>query len=137
MNTTHAAKTLDPGPGTLSVIHVGGHYAEGGWLIGNGCPEWREPVTDVEVDNDNTVRITGDDFDTKVSWLEHDRVVDDLTGVAPTIGHYDTVAHWILSLNESADVASLLQHAGLFPDDTFTDDRDLSDDGDERRDYGD
>jgi hypothetical protein len=56
---------------------------EGGWLVGNGEPEWHAPVTAIAANGIDTVRVSGDLFGIRIHWLENGCAVDDMTGATP------------------------------------------------------
>ncbi|MGI8405296.1 MAG: hypothetical protein ACR2OE_11140 [Thermomicrobiales bacterium] len=114
---------VDPDPiGTIRVVHVGGHDAAGGWLVGNGEPEWQEPVSSIYEDGSEMIRITGEGFGVRVVWLEHGKTVDDMTSVTGYGSHYQTVAYWLKALGGKTPECQILEAAGLFDDAEVADD---------------
>ena len=112
----------DPDPiGAIRMVHVGGHYAEGGWLVGNGEPEWHAPVSSILEDGSEMIRITGEGFNVRVVWLEHGKVVDDMTSVTGYGSHYQTVLYWLKAMGGKVSEYEILEAAGLFDDAEFAD----------------
>ena len=106
----------DPAPMTITCAHIDGHYS----LAAD--PEWVEPVTTIQVDGDDKVRIVGDTFGLSVHWIEGGRPIDDLTGCTPSyLDHYGAVQHWISSLDATVPTHVPMQEAGLFPAGEFVD----------------
>jgi len=107
----------EPTPGTrIRISHVGGHYAEAGWLVGNGVPEWQEPVSSIYEDGSEMIRITGERFNVRVVWIENGKIVDDMTSTTPYGSHYDNVRYWIKALEGDTPEHVILQAAGLYDD---------------------
>ncbi len=108
---------VDPDPiGAIRVVHVGGHYAAGGWLAGNGEPEWQAPVSSILEDGSEMIRITGERFNVRVVWLEHGKTVDDMTSVTGYGSHYQTVLYWLKALGGKVSEYQILEAAGLSDD---------------------
>lgn len=81
----------------ITCAHVGGYYS----LEAN--PQWQEPRTDVMVDGDLKVRISGDTFGLSVHWIENGRPIDDMTGCTPGyFDHAEAVRYWIDALDTHA-----------------------------------
>jgi hypothetical protein len=90
----------------VTTRHVSGHYAEGGWLTGNGRPEWRDPVTTIAVNGAGKVRVTGERTTLRVQWLEGEAPVDDLTACTPPgLTHTAAVSWWVQSIGPSTPEA--------------------------------
>jgi len=108
----------DPTPGMIvTVTHIDAHYADGGWLIGNGTPEWHEATSTITVDGIDTLRITGDRFSLRVVWLEHGKTVDDLTSATPAGStHCQAVQYWVDAMGSATPGHVVLEAAGLFED---------------------
>jgi hypothetical protein len=107
----------EPDPGmTITCAHTDGHYTL------EADPEWREPRTEILVDGDVKVRITGETYGLSVHWLEAGRPIDDLTGCTPSyMDHYEAVRYWIESLDTRVPSHVAMQKAGLFPAGEFVD----------------
>jgi len=107
----------EPDPGmTITCAHTDGHYTL------EADPEWREPRTEILVDGDVKVRITGETYGLSVHWLEAGRPIDDLTGCTPSyMDHYEAVRYWIESLDTRVPSHVAMQKAGLFPAREFVD----------------
>ena len=106
----------DAAPMAITLAHVDGHYS-----LAND-PEWVEPFTEILVDGEPKIRITGDTFDLAVHWLENDRPIDDLTGAMPSdLDHYGAVDYWIGSLDTRVPTHVPMQNAGIFPAREFVD----------------
>ena len=107
----------EPTPGVkIQISHVGGHYAEAGWLAGNGVPEWQEPVSSILENGFEMIRITGERFSVRVVWIENGKVVDDMTSTTPYGSHYDNVRYWLKALGGGTPEHLILQAAGLHDD---------------------
>ncbi len=108
----------DPTPGMIvTVTHIDAHYADGGWLIGNGTPGWHEATSTITVDGIDTLRITGDRFSLRVVWLEHGKTVDDLTSATPAGStHCQAVQYWVDAMGSATPGHVVLEAAGLFED---------------------
>lgn len=105
-----------PAPMAITLAHVDGHYS----LAAD--PEWVEPFTEIMVDGDVKVRITGDTFGLSVHWIENGAPIDDLTGCTPSyLDHYEAVTYWIGSLDDRVLAHVPMQAAGLFPAGEFVD----------------
>ncbi len=103
-------------PLAITCTHVDGHYS----LAAD--PEWVVPVTTIQLDGDDKVRIVGDTFGLSVHWLENDRPIDDLTGCTPSfMDHYEAVTFWIASFDDRVPAHVPMQEAGLFPAGEFVD----------------
>jgi len=100
----------------IRVVHIGGHYAAGGWLVGNGDPEWQEPVSSILENGAEMIRITGEGFGVRVVWLDHGKTVDDMTSTTPYGNHYQTVLYWLKALGGKVSEYEVLEVAGLFDD---------------------
>ena len=106
----------DAAPMAITLAHVDGHYS-----LAND-PEWVEPFTEILVDGEPKIRITGDTFGLSVHWLEGSRPIDDLTGCTPSyLDHYLAVDYWIRSLDDRVPTHVPMQAAGLFPTGEFVD----------------
>ncbi len=106
----------DPAPMTITCAHVDGHYT----LADE--PEWMEPRTEIMVDGEPKVRITGDTFGLSVHWLEGGRPIDDLTGCTPSyMDHYECVRYWIEALDTRVPAHVAMQDAGIFSPGEFVD----------------
>ena len=106
----------DPAPMAITLAHVDGHYS----LAVD--PEWVEPVTTIQIDGDDKVRVTGDTFGLSVHWIENGRPIDDLTGATPSyLDHYECVRYWIGSLDDRVPTHVPMQAAGIFPAGEFVD----------------
>jgi hypothetical protein len=108
----------DPTPDMIvTVSHVDGHYADGGWLVGNGTPELHEVTSTITVDGIDTLRITGDRFSLRVVWLEHGKTIDDLTGATPAGStHHQAVQYWVDAMGSATPGQAALEAAGLLED---------------------
>lgn len=103
-------------PLAITCAHVGGHYT----LAAE--PEWIEPRTEIMIDGDVKVRITGDTFGLSVHWIEQGGPIDDMTGCTPSyLDHADAVAYWIGSLDDRVPAHVPMQDAGIFPAGEFVD----------------
>ncbi|MEJ7900502.1 MAG: hypothetical protein WKF63_01575 [Thermomicrobiales bacterium] len=107
----------EPDPGmAITCAHVGAHYSL------EADPEWREPRTEILVDGDVKVRITGDTFGLHVHWIEGGRPIDDLTGATPSyLDHAEAVRYWIEALDARVPAHVAMQECGLFPAGEFVD----------------
>ncbi len=106
----------DPAPMAITCTHVDGHYS----LAAD--PEWVEPVTTIQIDGDDKVRVVGDTYGPSVHWIENGRPIDDLTGTTPSyLDHYEAVTYWIGSLDDRVPTHVPMQAAGLFPSGEFVD----------------
>ena len=112
----------EPAPAmVVSVAHVNGFYSLPGLNDRGG--EWCEPVSTILVDGRETIRITGDAFGIRVSWLEGGRVVDDMTACTPAGASHDQgVVYWLESLGGDVPAHVITQDAGLFDAYAFADD---------------
>lgn len=109
----------DPTPGMIvAVSHVDAHDADGGWLIDNGTPAWREASSTITVDGIDTLRITGDRFSLRVVWLEHGKTIDDMTSATPAgFPHRQAVQYWVDAMGSATTSGHIvLEAAGLFED---------------------
>jgi len=105
-----------PAPMTITLAHVSAHYSL------DTDPQWVEPFTEIMVDGEAKVRITGDTFGLSVHWIEDGRPIDDLTGCTPaTMDHHECVRYWIESLDTRVPSHIPMQAAGLFPAGEFVD----------------
>jgi hypothetical protein len=107
----------EPDPGmTITCAHVDGHYSL------DADPQWMEPRTEILVDGDVKVRITGETCGLHVHWIEGGRPIDDLTGCTPSyLDHAECVRYWIESLDTRVPAHVAMQAAGLFPAGEFVD----------------
>jgi hypothetical protein len=114
---TTLAGTPEPDPGmTITCAHVSGHYSL------DADPQWMEPVTTIQIDGDDKVRIVGDTVGLSVHWIENGRPIDDLTGCTPSyLDHYEAARYWIASLDDRVPAHVAMQAAGLFPVGEFVD----------------
>jgi hypothetical protein len=91
----------------ISCAHVEGHYEL------EDEPQWHAPQTEVLVDGEVKVRITGDESELSVSWIENGRAIDDLVGCTPAfLRHGAVVEHWLARLGAPAP-ADALQACGI------------------------
>ncbi len=103
-------------PLAITCTHVSGHYS----LAAD--PEWVEPVTTIQIDGDDKVRVVGDTYGLSVHWIENGRPIDDLTGTTPSyLDHYEAVTYWIGSLDDCVPAHVPMQNAGIFPAGEFVD----------------
>ena len=103
-------------PLAIACAHVAGHYT----LAAE--PEWIDPRTEIMIDGDVKVRITGDTFGLSVHWIEQGRPIDDMTGCTPSyLDHYGAVSYWIESLDDRVSPHVAMQQAGIFPAGEFVD----------------
>lgn len=97
-------------PLAITCAHVDGHYSH------EADPEWQEPRTEIMVDSDVKVRITGDTYGLSVFWIENGWPIDDLTGCTPSfLDHYGAVSYWIEALDTSQPAYVAMQAAELLP----------------------
>ena len=118
-------------PPAVVVLHIPGHWITGGWLVCDGCPVWQEPLTEIMIDGNDVLRVTGDGFDVTAHWIEDGHAADNMTASMPSgLTHRAAVVHWVRALASSVDVDSLLYGAGLHEDRDLWDDLPDVDDAD-------
>jgi hypothetical protein len=91
----HLGQLPDPTPVGMKITcaHVEGHYGL------EDEPQWHEPRTELMVDGQVKIRITGDASELSVHWIENGRPIDDLTGCTPAyLDHGGVVEYWLRSL---------------------------------------
>jgi hypothetical protein len=94
-------------PLQLSIHHAAGHFGAQGWLVGTGGTRWYDSVTTIAVDGIAKVRIKGEKHDLRVTWLQDDAPVDDLTAnTPPGLTHDEAVHAWVQSLGPGPAIAS-------------------------------
>ena len=105
-----------PAPMAITLAHVSAHYSL------DADPQWMEPFTEIVVDGEPKIRITGDTYALSIYWLEDGRPIDDLTGATPSyLDHAECVRYWIESLDTRVPAHVAMQEAGLFPAGEFVD----------------
>ena len=107
----------EPDPAmAITLAHTDAHYSL------DADPQWMEPFTEIMVVGDVKVRVAGDTFGLSVHWIEHGKLIDDLTGCTPSyLDHYEAVTYWIRSLDDRVPAHVPMQAAGLFPAGEFVD----------------